>query len=109
MAGGIAGSQHGGGILFSDNDAPVAVQEEGNDRRSYAGGIAGSVESSSVSCVRNQQAVSSYTLAGGITAFAMDSVLRDAVNTALVNCDGQDGSDATAGGITAQLYNAPPP
>ena len=105
MAGGIAGSQHGGGILFSDNDALVAVQEEGNDRRSYAGGIAGSVESSSVSCVRNQQAVSSYTLAGGITAFAMDSVLRDAVNTAPVNCEGQDGSDATAGGITAQLYN----
>ena len=105
MAGGIAGSQHGGGILFSDNDALVAVQEEGNDRRAYAGGIAGSVESSSVSCVRNQQAVSSYTLAGGITAFAMDSVLRDAVNTAPVNCDGQDGSDATAGGITGQLYN----
>ena len=35
----------------------------------------------------------------------MDSVLRDAVNTAPVNCEGQDGSDATAGGITAQLYN----
>lgn len=105
MAGGIAGSQHGGGILFSDNDALVAVQEEGNDRRAYAGGIAGSAESASISCVRNQQPVSSYTLAGGITAFAMDSVLRDAVNVAAVTCTGQKDADATAGGITAQLYN----
>ena len=105
MAGGIAGGQRGGGILFSDNDAPVAAQEAGGYRRAYAGGIAGSAESTSISGVRNQQAVSSYTLAGGITAFAMDSVLRDAVNTASVSCAGQDRSDATAGGITAQLYN----
>ena len=105
MAGGIVGAQRGGGILFSDNDAPVAAQDIGGYRRAYAGGIAGSAESTSIACVRNQQAVSSYTLAGGITAFAMDSVLRDAVNAASVNCAGQEWSDAAAGGITAQLYN----
>lgn len=105
MAGGIAGSQHGGSILFSDNDAAVKSEDTGGYRRAYAGGIAGSAESASISCVRNQQPVSSYTLAGGITAFAMDSVLRDAVNVAAVTCTGQKDADATAGGITAQLYN----
>ena len=105
MAGGIAGSQHGGSILFSDNDAVVTSEDTGDYRRAYAGGIAGSAESASISCVRNQQPVSSYTLAGGITGFAMDSVLRDAVNVAAVTCTGQKDADATAGGITAQLYN----
>ena len=105
IAGGIAGAQHGGSILFSDNDGEVTADDSGSYRRTYAGGIAGSVESASVSCVRNQKAVSSDTLAGGITAFAMDAVLRDAVNISEVTCYGQKDGDATAGGIVAQLYN----
>ena len=110
MAGGIAGSQHGGSILFSDNDAEVAIPHiaDGGYRMAYAGGIAGTMRSASVSCVRNQRSVScdmSYVYAGGITAHAMDTVLRDAVNAADVRCSVQRDLTAMAGGIAAQLYS----
>ena len=103
-AGGVAGSQHGGSVLFSDNSGEITVPDAGSYNRAYAGGIAGSVVDGSISSVRNQGAVTSYNLAGGVTAYAMNSVLRDAVNTAQVDAI-WNGRDVTAGGIVAQLYN----
>lgn len=47
----------------------------------------------------------SYVYAGGITAHAMDTVLRDAVNAADVRCSVQRDLTAMAGGIAAQLYS----
>lgn len=110
IAGGLAGAQLGGVILFSDNDAEVAIPHiaDGGYRMAYAGGIAGTMRSASVSCVRNQRSVScdmSYVYAGGITAHAMDTVLRDAVNAADVRCSVQRDLTAMAGGIAAQLYS----
>lgn len=103
--GGIAGTQHGGSILFSDNRGEVTIPDNGGYNPAYAGGIAGSVVDGALSAVRNEGAVTSYNLAGGITAYAMNSVLRDAVNTTAVEARRNGGYIVTAGGITAQLYN----
>ena len=104
-AGGLAGAQHGGSILFSDNSGAVTIPDNGGYNPAYAGGIAGSVVDGALSAVRNEGAVTSYNLAGGITAYAMNSVLRDAVNTTAVEARRNGGYIVTAGGITAQLYN----
>lgn len=104
MAGGIVGEQHDGSILFSDNSGEITIPDIGGYMRGYAGGIAGSIFNGSMSSVRNQAAVTSYNLAGGITAYAMNSVLRDAVNVAAVSGT-WSGSDITVGGIVAQLHN----
>lgn len=103
VAGGLVGAQSGGSILFSDNSGRIETADAG-EFRAYAGGIAGSVENGSVSCVRNQGEITSYSLAGGVTAYASGAVLRDAVNVAAVGGTGRD-SDITAGGIAAQLYS----
>lgn len=103
--GGIAGTQHGGSILFSDNRGEVTIPDNGGYNPAYAGGIAGSVVDGALSAVRNDGAVTSCNLAGGITAYAMNSVLRDAVNAEAVEASRYGGYIITAGGITAQLYN----